>query len=224
MLEVVVNFFKSYYFWLSLGAYIGLIWVGLVLYTWFDVLQRVRARSIQIVFTLLSITGGIFGLLLYLLLRPRKTLSESASRTLEEKMLIKESLENMCPGCGFLVEKDYIFCPQCSSSLKKVCLSCMKISPVTFAFCPSCSRVENRMIRFEDLAPLGIIKRSPGRPKNIVLEKKILRGRGRPRKYPHIYEQPNVSPQQKRKTPISEPENLIHARVSQDQETSIPTN
>ena len=189
-LEFVVNAFKAPYIWMIVSTYLGLIWFGLILYTWVDIKDRSRSRAVHISAAFLVLVGGIFGLFLYMFLRPRLTLAESAQKRLEEKLLIKESLEGICPTCGFVLEKDYIFCPSCSQSLKKVCLACNRVSQINWPYCPYCSGRESRMVGMEELRVLGIIKRERGRPRKLLAatsaELKPKRPRGRPRKYPLI--------------------------------------
>src|SRR3989344_3563484 len=168
-LEFVVNAFKAPYIWMIVSTYLGLIWFGLILYTWVDIKDRSRSRAVHISAAFLVLVGGIFGLFLYMFLRPRLTLAESAQKRLEEKLLIKESLEGICPTCGFVLEKDYIFCPSCSQSLKKVCLACNRVSQINWPYCPYCSGRESRMVGMEELRVLGIIKRERGRPRKYPL-------------------------------------------------------
>lgn len=189
-LEFVVNAFKTPYIWMIVSTYLGLIWFGLILYTWVDIKDRSASRAVQLSAAFLVLVGGIFGLFLYMFLRPRLTLGESAQKRLEEKLLVKESLEGICPTCGFVLEKDYIFCPNCSQSLKKVCLACNRISQINWPYCPYCSGRESRMVGSEELRTLGIIKRERGRPRKLLpatnAQMKPKRPRGRPRKYPLI--------------------------------------
>src|SRR3989338_7970514 len=186
--ELIVNLFKGPVIWLSILIYLALIWFGLMVFTWFDISDRSVKILVRLSYTLLVAVGGVFGLFLYLIIRPRLTLSESAQKKLEEKLLVKESLENICPSCGFVLERDYIFCPNCSQNLKKVCLNCSRVSQINWPFCPFCSSKESRLVGLEELRHLGIIKRGRGRPKNLLSESKVAsisaekRQRGRPRK------------------------------------------
>lgn len=199
-LESFVESFKAPYIWMALSTYIGLIWFGLILFTWVDIKDRSNSKAVWVAAAFLVLVGGVFGLFLYMFLRPRMTLSESAQKKLEEKLLVKESLEGICPSCGFVLEKDYIFCPNCSQHLKKVCLACSRISQINWPYCPYCSGRESRMVGMEELKVLGIIKRERGRPRKILAANatslKPKRPRGRPRKYPVIVneEERSISP------------------------------
>lgn len=228
-LELIVNAFKGPIIWLAIISYIALIWLALSLYAWFDIRERTTNRAFRLVYTLLVGVGGVFGLLIYLIIRPRLTLAESAQKRLEEKFLVKESIELFCPNCGFVLEKDYLFCPNCSQNLKKLCLSCHKMSQISTPFCPFCAAKESRIMGPLELASVGILKRPRGRPRKLLsapIEPK--RPRGRPRKYPVIYD---VTPKRPRGRPrkfgavidIPEPSPLL-GRIAQEEEIDIPLN
>jgi RNA polymerase subunit RPABC4/transcription elongation factor Spt4 len=84
------------------------------------------------------------GLLIYLFLRPRETLSEAYERSLEEEALLQEIEEKpTCPGCKQRVQADWQACPTCHTRLKKPCLRCGKMLELSWTLCPYCASAQS---------------------------------------------------------------------------------
>jgi RNA polymerase subunit RPABC4/transcription elongation factor Spt4 len=79
------------------------------------------------------------GVLVYLILRPPRTLEEEYQRTLEEEALL-QALEDLplCPGCERRVKEDWQVCPNCHTKLKKTCHNCAKFMELPWNICPYC--------------------------------------------------------------------------------------
>jgi predicted amidophosphoribosyltransferase len=79
------------------------------------------------------------GILVYLVLRPTRTLEEEYQHTLEEEALL-ETIEDasVCPGCNRRVQKDWVACPNCHIRLKKTCSHCGKSIELPWNLCPYC--------------------------------------------------------------------------------------
>jgi RNA polymerase subunit RPABC4/transcription elongation factor Spt4 len=79
------------------------------------------------------------GVLVYLILRPPRTLEEEYQRTLEEESLL-QALEDLplCPGCERRVKEDWQICPNCHTKLKKACQNCSKFMELSWNICPYC--------------------------------------------------------------------------------------
>jgi RNA polymerase subunit RPABC4/transcription elongation factor Spt4 len=75
----------------------------------------------------------------YLILRPRQTLTELYERSLEEEALLQE-LEDQkaCPTCKRRVHDDFLICPSCRTRLKEPCRSCAKPLSYAWVACPYC--------------------------------------------------------------------------------------
>ncbi len=92
--QSIVNFFTSQIIldaiFIGAVAYVGVLWVALI--AW--VIRDVNARSRNIGFKALSIaltTGlNIFGVLIYLLMRPKKTINERLFEKLELQTFMEE--------------------------------------------------------------------------------------------------------------------------------------
>ncbi|HLY24999.1 MAG TPA: hypothetical protein VKQ72_01590, partial [Aggregatilineales bacterium] len=71
------------------GAIIGSLWLGIVLWTYRDAHARSRDMLAVAAATLMVAILSIFGLIIYLMLRPRETLAEAYERSLEEEALLQ---------------------------------------------------------------------------------------------------------------------------------------
>ena len=79
------------------------------------------------------------GIVVYLILRPSRTLEEEYQHTLEEEALL-QAIEDasLCPGCGRRVKDNWIICPNCHTKLKKNCHQCGKLMDLPWNLCPYC--------------------------------------------------------------------------------------
>jgi RNA polymerase subunit RPABC4/transcription elongation factor Spt4 len=128
-------------FWVG-GAYFVAFWFSLIVWTFRDVRSRSRDLFTQALGTLLVVPPpplDVAGLVLYLILRPRETLSESYERSLEEEALL-QGIEDVdiCPACKQLIEREYIVCPQCYTQLRKKCPDCGRLMELSWTVCPFC--------------------------------------------------------------------------------------
>ena len=98
-----------------------------------------RDPLVQTLATLLVAVLNLPGVLVYLILRPQRTLEEEYQRTLEEEALL-QALENLrlCPGCERRVKDDWQVCPNCHTKLKKTCENCNKFMELPWNICPHC--------------------------------------------------------------------------------------
>ncbi len=121
------------------GIYVAAMWATLVFWAYRDIRQRTRDPIIQTVAILLVLFFFLPGHWIYLILRPRYTLTELYERSLEEEALLQE-LEDQksCPTCKRRVYEEYLICPSCRTQLKEPCRSCAK--PLSYAWmaCPFC--------------------------------------------------------------------------------------
>lgn len=132
---------KSY---IALAAIIGatllvLFWASLIIWVYRDIRDRARDLSLQVLSIFLVMAFPVFGLLLYLILRPRETLEEAYARSLEEEALLREIGEDSaCPSCRRFVAKDFIYCPHCRSQLREPCAGCGRPLSFSWVACPTC--------------------------------------------------------------------------------------
>jgi RNA polymerase subunit RPABC4/transcription elongation factor Spt4 len=121
------------------GAILAATWLSLILWTAKDI----RSRSDDHLAQILAVAGvallTIPGLLLYLLLRPSRTLEEEYQSSLEEEALLATLTGYLtCPGCGRRVDNDWRICPTCSTVLRKACPDCGRMLDLSWNVCPYC--------------------------------------------------------------------------------------
>jgi RNA polymerase subunit RPABC4/transcription elongation factor Spt4 len=121
------------------GAFLAALWISLVIWTYRDVRTRTRDPLVQTLSTLLVAVLNLPGILVYLILRPPRTLEEEYQRTLEEEALL-QALEDLplCPGCERRVKDDWQVCPNCHTKLKKNCENCGRLMELPWNICPYC--------------------------------------------------------------------------------------
>jgi RNA polymerase subunit RPABC4/transcription elongation factor Spt4 len=130
-----------------LGAFLTAMWIAVVIWTFRDIRSRSRDIFAQILATLMVlIFFPLFplpGLVLYMILRPRETLSEIYERSLEEEALLQGIEERMaCPGCNRRIEEDFMICPTCHTRLKKACPACGQLLHLRWNICAYCGAVQ----------------------------------------------------------------------------------
>jgi len=121
------------------GAFIVALWVALVIWTFRDIRGRHRDRLVHFLAAALVALLNLPGVLVYLVLRPSRTLEEEYQQTLEEEALL-QSIEDqsVCPGCERRIKEDWMVCPTCQTKLRKPCHSCGRLMELPWNICPNC--------------------------------------------------------------------------------------
>jgi RNA polymerase subunit RPABC4/transcription elongation factor Spt4 len=121
------------------GAFLAALWIALVIWTYRDIHGRARDPLVHILSALLVAVLNLPGVLVYLILRPARTLEEEYQHTLEEESLL-QALEDLplCPGCERRIREDWQVCPNCHTKLKKTCHHCGKLMELPWNICPYC--------------------------------------------------------------------------------------
>lgn len=122
-----------------------LLWLSIIVWVYRDIRDRTRDLGLQVlaVFIVMMFFPGfnIPGLALYLMLRPRETLEEAYTRSLEEEALLRDiGDEGVCPSCRRFVERTWRVCPFCQTHLKDVCRECSQLLSFNWVACPHCGR------------------------------------------------------------------------------------
>lgn len=121
------------------GAVMAALFGGMAIWTFRDMRARSRDFLAQILATLLVLLVPIVGIVVYLMLRPKETLSEAYERSLEQEALLQAIEEpETCPSCGQRVKGDYLYCPVCNAQLKKACVACGRALQLRWTRCPYC--------------------------------------------------------------------------------------
>src|SRR4030042_826738 len=121
------------------GAFLAALWISLVIWTYRDIRTRARDPLVQTLATLLVAILNLPGVLVYLILRPTRTLEEEYQQTLEEEALLQAiEDQSVCPGCERHVKEDWWLCPPCQTNLRKPCHSCERLMELPWNICPYC--------------------------------------------------------------------------------------
>lgn len=122
------------------GVIFVVLWLALVIWAYRDMRARSRDPLAQILVAVMVLILSIPGAFIYMLLRPRETLSEAYERSLEEEALLQEIEEKpTCPGCGQRIQHEWQACPNCHTRLKKACYNCGKTLELSWSMCPYCT-------------------------------------------------------------------------------------
>lgn len=124
----------------AFGAISAALWLGMIIWTWRDMRLRSRDALAQIAAALVVAVLNVFGLIIYVMLRPSETLTEAYERSLEEEALLQNIEEKPhCPGCGRPVKDNWQVCPYCHTKLKKPCIQCDTMLDLAWNICPVCA-------------------------------------------------------------------------------------
>lgn len=134
---------------LALAVYGGVVlaafWLALIIWAYRDMRARSRDSLAQLLVAVVVAILNIPGIFIYIMLRPRETLTEAYERSLEEEALLQEIEEKpACPGCGQRVQADWQVCPYCHTRLKKPCGVCNHLLELAWNICPHCASSQSQ--------------------------------------------------------------------------------
>jgi len=134
------------------GTWLLLLWLSIIVWVYRDIRERTRDLGLQVlaVFVVMMFFPGfnIPGLALYLMMRPRESLEEAYSRSLEEEALLREiGDEGLCPSCRRFVERTWRVCPFCQTQLKDICGECEQLLSFNWVVCPHCTAERKAALR-----------------------------------------------------------------------------
>jgi len=126
-------------------AFFAVLWVALV----FSMVRDARRRSESQVFALFTGALGLLpylGILIYLVVRPPRTLDEERVLALEEQALALSEAQDTamsdtraCPNCGREIENEFVICPYCRTQFARRCGSCQRWLRLGWQVCPYCA-------------------------------------------------------------------------------------
>ena len=121
------------------AAFATALWLSLIIWAYRDISGRARDPLVRILAVLVVAILFLPGIVIYLILRPPRTLEEEYQHTLEEEALLQAIEDNpLCPGCGRKLKEDWTVCPNCHTKLKKSCHQCGKLMELPWNLCPYC--------------------------------------------------------------------------------------
>jgi RNA polymerase subunit RPABC4/transcription elongation factor Spt4 len=121
-------------------TFIAALWLSLVLWTLRDIRARSRNVLTCLLATLVVIVFFLPGVIIYLILRPRRTIEEEYQLALNEEAILQSIKgKSNCPNCSRKMAEDWIVCPWCHTRLKKKCPQCGKLIELQWNICPFCT-------------------------------------------------------------------------------------
>ncbi len=121
------------------GAFVAALWLSLVIWTYRDIRQRARDPLARILAVLVTAVLFLPGIVVYLILRPPRTLEDDYQQSLEEEALLQSIEEStLCPGCSRRIKESWMVCPNCHTKLRKNCHKCGKLMELPWNICPFC--------------------------------------------------------------------------------------
>lgn len=143
-IDKIVAIFESPLFdWIMRGSliYLGILWFAVALWVARDIVNRTNNIFLQVCFILMNIVLPVFGLILYLIIRPSKTLLEKYYEEMEYHFLADHTQKDEhCPRCEEPLTKDFLFCPACAEQVKNSCTGCGHIYVSNYVVCPYCGK------------------------------------------------------------------------------------
>lgn len=120
-------------------AFIVALWISLIIWTIRDIRARSKDPFLQILSALSVIVFSFPGLLIYLILRPKYTFTETYLSALEEEALL-QSVDSFhaCPQCGRQAKPSWHYCAFCASALTQACENCNENLLPEWKACPTC--------------------------------------------------------------------------------------
>ena len=120
-------------------GYFFIIWGAFIVWVIKDITNRTTNILVQTfsIFIILFFTP-VFGLPIYLLIRPRSTLFEQYYEEDAEDPIDEPEDFYHCPKCNNRVFGDFRFCPKCAFELTVSCPSCKKQIHTDWTLCPYC--------------------------------------------------------------------------------------
>ncbi len=122
------------------GAFIAALWLSLIFWAYRDIRQRARDPLARILSILVVAVLFLPGIVIYLILRPPRTLEDEYQHSLEEEALLQAIEDSsLCPGCGRRVRENWVVCPNCHTRTKKTCPQCGHLMELAWSLCPYCA-------------------------------------------------------------------------------------
>lgn len=150
-LEKIMN--SSVISWVLAGVvlYIAILWIAIILWVTKDITNRTNNVALQIVcISLVIFLTPIFGLVMYLIVRPGKTLIERYYEEFELDLINDEEQSKEvehCPYCTAKTETSFNFCTVCAKEIVKHCTGCKKNVRVNWAACPYCGHAQEDVVK-----------------------------------------------------------------------------
>ncbi len=138
------------------GAYLAVMWVAALYWVYRDAMARSRDPIAHYLAVGAVLLFNLPGLLLYLILRPKTTLTERYEQQLEAEALLHEIRDQpSCPQCRRRIGEDFLTCPYCRASLRAACESCSRALAFGWVVCPYCGAEREMPVQQSRTADAG---------------------------------------------------------------------
>ena len=130
-------------------VYFFIVWIAIIVWVIRDITNRTDSIILQFLSILIVLVWTPFGIFIYLLIRPTKTLFEryygdievnleGLAKSIKSKMKEKKNTTINCPSCNYPIDNEFKFCPNCKDELKYKCKGCKKKIDKTWKVCAHC--------------------------------------------------------------------------------------
>lgn len=147
-LDSIINFIWSLQEFVTLNSsfdtiikwfllYLAFFWVALVIWVAKDAIARSNSIIFHVLVIILNIFLPVFWLMIYLLIRPSRTLLDKYYEDLEFQALTWHD-KKFCLKCHAMVEDWFKFCWKCWENLMQTCKKCKKDFSKEYEICPFC--------------------------------------------------------------------------------------
>lgn len=127
-----------------LVLYFFLVWISLIVWVYKDITNRTDSVFYQIISLFLVFIFTPFGVFIYLLIRPSRTITEKYYEEIEENLdILSEAIAHTvvpCPKCQKEVNSHFSYCPHCDFALYSPCKGCGKPLSFDWNSCPHCGK------------------------------------------------------------------------------------
>ena len=101
-------------------AFLAALWLSLIFWAFRDIRKRTRDPFMRILAVIMVAVLFLPGILIYLILRPPRTLEEEYQQSLEEEALLQTIEEpQYAPAATGRIESSWLACPNCHTLLKE---------------------------------------------------------------------------------------------------------
>lgn len=128
---------------IAVVGYVAVLWVATAYFVWRDARRRSASPVFHLFALLLGFVPPFLGALVYLVIRPPRTLAEERAFALEEQSLRELDEDPVvvrpCPSCGREIEAEFIVCPYCRTQFARRCHGCDRVLRLGWTVCPYCA-------------------------------------------------------------------------------------
>jgi hypothetical protein len=129
----------------AVAIYVAVLYVAVAFWVVRDARRRSESWFFAVFAGLLGLFLPFLGVIIYMVVRPPRTLDEERALYLEEQALQESEpldatpMSRPCPTCGREIEPDFVICPYCRTQFARRCNACGKWLRLGWHLCPYCA-------------------------------------------------------------------------------------